>query len=120
MPIVFWNSHKSSDRDHARLPAETLGTRRACTRALLRCGSNGRRNVLANLITGAPAMHILLLAMLPPVLSMARGVLRLAARHGGSAGMEVEITGIRLDLDISGSRRTFLALWNTVVALFVR
>jgi len=33
----------------------------------------------ANLFTGAPAAHLLLLALVPPVLSMARGVLRLPA-----------------------------------------
>src|ERR1700675_137918 len=33
----------------------------------------------AQLFTGAPAIHLLLLAMVPPVLSMARGVLRLTA-----------------------------------------
>ena len=68
----------------------------------LYCGAvlTGIGMFFADLITGAPAIHLLLLAMVPPVLSMARGVLRLAAVMEFLAGVEVEIAGRRLDLDV--------------------
>jgi len=73
-----------------------------------------------NAIFGAPAVHLLLLALVPPVLSMARGVLRLAAI------MEV-LPEWRAKLLADGWIWTFLAaavpflgLWNALVALFSR
>jgi len=75
---------------------------------------------IGNLITGAPAIQLLLLAMVPPVLSMGRGVLRLAAI------MEV-LPEWKSKLLADGWIWTFLAavtpvlaLWNTLVALFSR
>jgi ceramide glucosyltransferase len=74
----------------------------------------------ANLVTGAPAIHLLFLAIAPPVLSMGRGVLRLAAI------MEV-LPEWKTKLLADGWIWTFLAaiapllsLWNSLVALFTR
>jgi hypothetical protein len=73
-----------------------------------------------NLVTGGTALHIMFLALLPPVLSMGRGVLRLAAI------MEV-LPDWKSKLLADGWIWTFLAaiapvlaLWNTVMALFSR
>jgi cellulose synthase/poly-beta-1,6-N-acetylglucosamine synthase-like glycosyltransferase len=75
---------------------------------------------VGNLVTGAPAIQLLMLAFAPPVLSMGRGVLRLAAI------MEV-LPEWKTKLLADGWIWTFLAavapalgLWNTLVALFSR
>ncbi len=71
-------------------------------------------------ITGAPGIQLLTLALIPPVLSMGRGVLRLASL------MEV-LPEWKAKLLVDGWIWTFLAavapflgLWNTLVALFSR
>jgi len=73
---------------------------------------------ISNTVTGAPAIQLLMLALAPPVLSMARGVLRLAAI------MEV-LPEWKTKLLADGWIWTFLAaiapvlgLWNAIVALF--
>jgi hypothetical protein len=73
---------------------------------------------ISNSVTGAPAIQLLMLAMAPPVLCMARGVLRLASI------MEV-LPEWKAKLLADGWIWTFLAaiapvlsLWNTIVATF--
>jgi ceramide glucosyltransferase len=74
----------------------------------------------ANLITGAPAIHLLLLAMVPPVLSMARGVLRLAAVMELLPEWKSKLLADGWIWTFLAAVAPFLALWNTVVALFTR
>jgi ceramide glucosyltransferase len=73
-----------------------------------------------NLITGAPAAHLLLLAMVPPVLSMGRGVLRLAAVMEILPEWKSKLLADGWIWTFLAGVAPFLALWNTVVALFTR
>ena len=75
---------------------------------------------VGNLITGAPAAHLLLLAMVPPVLSMARGVLRLAAVMELLPEWKSKLLADGWIWTFLAALAPFLALWNTVVALFTR
>jgi hypothetical protein len=71
-------------------------------------------------LSGAPAIHILLLAMLPPVLSMARGVLRLAAIMEVLPDWKSKLLSEGWIWTFLAALVPFLSLWNSVVALFTR
>ncbi len=73
-----------------------------------------------NLIAGAPAAHLLLLAMVPPVLSMARGVLRLTAVMELLPEWKSRLLADAWIWTFLAAVAPFLALWNTIVALFTR
>jgi ceramide glucosyltransferase len=75
---------------------------------------------LANLLTGAPAIHLLLLALVPPVLSMARGVFRLAAIMEVLPDWKGKLLADGWVWTFLAAVVPFLALWNTLVALFSR
>src|SRR6266699_3600895 len=74
----------------------------------------------ADLFTGAPAIHILLLAMVPPVFSMARGILRLTAVMELLPGWKSKLLADAWIWTILAAIVPFLALWNTGVASFTR
>jgi ceramide glucosyltransferase len=86
-----------------------------CGAVLLGCGL-----FLGNLFTGAPAVHLLLLALVPPVLSMARGVLRLPAIMEVLPDWKSKLLADGWIWTFLAAAVPFLALWNTVVALFTR
>jgi ceramide glucosyltransferase len=73
-----------------------------------------------NLFTGAPAAHLLLLAMAPPVLSMVRGVLRLTAVMELLPEWKSKLLADSWIWTFLAAVVPFLALWNTLVALFTR
>jgi ceramide glucosyltransferase len=75
---------------------------------------------LGNLVTGAPAVHLLLLAMAPPVLSMSRGVLRLTAVMELLPEWKSKLLADGWIWTFLAAVAPFLALWNTLVALFTR
>jgi ceramide glucosyltransferase len=75
---------------------------------------------VSNAIAGAPAAHLLLLALLPPVLSMARGVLRLPALMEILPDWKSKLMAESWVWTFLAALVPFLALWNTVVALFGR
>jgi hypothetical protein len=89
---------------------------------LLYCGAvlSGVGLYFSELIQGAPAIHLLLLAMLPPVLSMARGVLRLAAVMEVLPAWKSKLLADSWVWTLMAAAVPFLALWNTAVALFSR
>ena len=88
----------------------------------LYCGAvlTGIGIFFANLFTGAPAIHILLLALAPPVLSMARGVLRLTAIMEVLPEWKPKLLADGWIWTLLAAVVPFLSLWNTVVALFTR
>ncbi len=73
-----------------------------------------------NLFTGATAMPLLLLAMVPPVLSMGRGVLRLAAVMELLPEWKSKLLADGWIWTFLAALVPFLSLWNTLVALFTR
>jgi cellulose synthase/poly-beta-1,6-N-acetylglucosamine synthase-like glycosyltransferase len=75
---------------------------------------------IGNLITGATAIQILLLALAPPVLSMGRGVLRLAAIVEVLPEWKTKLLADGWIWTFLAALAPFLALWNTLVALFSR
>jgi cellulose synthase/poly-beta-1,6-N-acetylglucosamine synthase-like glycosyltransferase len=75
---------------------------------------------LANLIAGSPAIHILLLAIIPPVLCMARGVLRLTALMELLPEWKSKLLADGWVWTLLAAVVPFLSLWNSVVALFSR
>jgi len=89
---------------------------------LLYCGAIllGVGLYLTNLILGAPAFHLLLLAMAPPVLSMGRGVLRLAAIMEILPEWKTKLLTDSWIWTFLAAIVPFLALWNTLVAMFTR
>ena len=89
---------------------------------LLYCGAvvTGVGIFFADLVAGSPAIHILLLAMIPPVLSMARGVLRLAAVMELLPDWKAKLLADGWIWTLLAAVVPFLSLWNTVVALFTR
>jgi cellulose synthase/poly-beta-1,6-N-acetylglucosamine synthase-like glycosyltransferase len=89
---------------------------------LLYCGATllGIGLFLGNLFTGAPAAHILLLAMAPAVMSMVRGLLRLLAVIEILPDRRTQLLGDGWIWTLLASVAPFLALWNTFVALFTR
>jgi ceramide glucosyltransferase len=74
----------------------------------------------SNLITGYTALHILLLALLPPTLSMGRGVLRLAALMELLPDWKNKLLAQGWIWSFLAALAPFLALYNTLVALFSR
>ena len=95
------------------------GRPRAC--AVLRQPScSGVGLFVANLITGAPAVQLLLLAFIPPMLSMGRGVLRLAAIMEVLPDWKTKLLADGWIWTFLAAVAPFLALWNTLVALFSR
>jgi hypothetical protein len=88
----------------------------------LYCGAilTGIGMFLGNLFTGAPAMHLLLLAMVPPVLSMGRGVLRLTAIMEILPEWKPKLLADSWIWTFLAALVPFLFLWNTVVAMFTR
>jgi ceramide glucosyltransferase len=74
----------------------------------------------ADLISGAPAIHILLLALVPPVFSMARGILRLAAVMELLPAWKSKLLADGWIWTFLAAVVPFLSLWNSVVALFTR
>ena len=89
---------------------------------LLYCGAvlSGVGLYFSELVQGAPAVHLLLLAMLPPVLSMARGVLRLTALMELLPAWKSKLLADSWVWTLLAAVVPFLALWNTAVALFSR
>jgi cellulose synthase/poly-beta-1,6-N-acetylglucosamine synthase-like glycosyltransferase len=89
---------------------------------LLYCGAVviGIGIFFADLVAGSPAIHILLLAMIPPVLSMARGVLRLAAVMELLPDWKPKLLADGWIWTLLAAVVPFVSLWNTVVALFTR
>jgi ceramide glucosyltransferase len=75
---------------------------------------------VTNMITGASAVQLLLLALLPPVLSMGRGVLRLAAIMEVLPDWKTKLLADGWIWSFLAAIAPFLALWNTLVALFGR
>jgi len=73
-----------------------------------------------NLFTGIPAMQLLLLAVVPPVLSMGRGVLRLTAVMELLPEWKSKLLADGWIWTFLAALAPFLALWNTLVALFTR
>jgi ceramide glucosyltransferase len=88
----------------------------------LYCGSilAGVGLFVGNLFTSAPAIQLLLLALAPPVLSMGRGVLRLAAIMELLPDWKTKLLADGWIWTFFAAAAPFLALWNTVVALFNR
>lgn len=73
-----------------------------------------------NLFAGIPAMQLLLLAVVPPVLSMGRGVLRLTAVMELLPEWKSKLLADGWIWTFLAALAPFLALWNTLVALFTR
>jgi hypothetical protein len=73
-----------------------------------------------NVFTGAPAAHLLLLAMAPAVLSMMRGALRLLALIEIMPERKSQLFADGWIWTLLAAVAPFLALWNTIVALFTR
>jgi hypothetical protein len=74
----------------------------------------------STLVTGAPAIQLLMLALAPPVLSMGRGVLRLAAIMEVLPNWKTKLLADGWIWTFLAAVAPFLALWNTLVALFSR
>jgi hypothetical protein len=75
---------------------------------------------ISDLAAGAPAVQLLLLASLPPMLSMGRGVLRLAAIMEVLPEWKTKLLADGWIWTFLAAIAPFLALWNTTVALFSR
>jgi cellulose synthase/poly-beta-1,6-N-acetylglucosamine synthase-like glycosyltransferase len=75
---------------------------------------------ISNVVTGRPAIQLLLLALVPPVLSMGRGVLRLAAIMEVLPDWKDKLLADGWIWTFLAAIAPVLALWNTVVALFSR
>ncbi|HEX4642826.1 MAG TPA: glycosyltransferase [Candidatus Acidoferrales bacterium] len=73
---------------------------------------------IGNLVTGATAIQILMLALAPPVLSMGRGVLRLAAIMEVLPDWKSKLLADGWIWTFVAGLAPFLALWNSLVALF--
>jgi ceramide glucosyltransferase len=88
----------------------------------LYCGAvlTGIGLYFGDLIQGAPAIHILMLAIVPPVFSMARGVLRLTAVMEILPAWKSKLLADGWIWTILAAFVPFLSLWNTAVALFSR
>jgi len=71
-------------------------------------------------VAGAPAIQLLLLALIPPILSMGRGVLRLAAIMEVLPEWKTKLLAEGWIWTFLAAIAPFLALWNTLVALFSR
>jgi cellulose synthase/poly-beta-1,6-N-acetylglucosamine synthase-like glycosyltransferase len=89
---------------------------------LLYCGSilTGIGLCVSDLIAGVPAIHVLLLVLVPPLFSMARGVLRLAAVMELLPDWKSKLLADAWVWTLLAAGAPFLSLWNAVVALFTR
>jgi ceramide glucosyltransferase len=74
----------------------------------------------SNLFAGETAVHLLFLALAPPVLSMGRGVLRLAAIMEVLPDWKPKLLADGWVWTFLAAMAPFLALWNTLVASFSR
>jgi cellulose synthase/poly-beta-1,6-N-acetylglucosamine synthase-like glycosyltransferase len=88
----------------------------------LYCGSvlAGFGLFLATLLSGAPAFHLFLLSILPPILSMGRGLLRLPPIMEILPEWKSKILADAWIWTFLAAAVPFLALWNTIVALSTR
>ena len=88
----------------------------------LYCGSMlaGVALFVSDTIAGAPAVHLLLLALVPPVLSMGRGVLRLTAIMEVLPDWKTKLLADGWIWTFLAAVAPVLALWNSLVALFSR
>jgi ceramide glucosyltransferase len=88
----------------------------------LYCGAvlMGLALFLSNVIAGAPAIQLLLLVLVPPVFSMGRGVLRLAAILEVLPDWKAKLLSDGWIWTFLAAAAPFLALWNTLVAMFTR
>ena len=75
---------------------------------------------VGNVVTDLPAIQLLLLAFIPPVLSMGRGVLRLAAIMEVLPEWKTKLLADGWIWTFLAAIVPFLALWNTLVALVHR
>ena len=75
---------------------------------------------LINTIFGAPAIHLLLLALVPPIFSMGRGVLRLASAMEIFPDWKGKLLSEGWTWTLLAALSPFLALWNSLLALFSR
>ncbi len=75
---------------------------------------------IGDLITGAPGIQLLTLALIPPVLSMGRGVLRLASLMEVLPEWKTKLLADGWIWTFLAAVAPFLGLWNTLVALFSR
>ena len=75
---------------------------------------------IGNVVTDSPAIQLLLLAFVPPVLSMGRGVLRLAAIMEVLPEWKTKLLADGWIWTFLAAIVPFLALWNTFVALVNR
>lgn len=75
---------------------------------------------IGNTLSGAPAIHLLLLALVPPVFSMARGVLRLAAVMELLPEWKAKLLADGWIWTFLAAVAPFLAFWNSVNAMFTR
>jgi hypothetical protein len=75
---------------------------------------------ISNTVSGAPAIQLLMLALAPPVLSMGRGVLRLAAIMEVLPEWKTKLLADSWIWTFLAAIAPVLALWNTLVALFSR
>ena len=73
-----------------------------------------------NTILGFPAIHLLLLALVPPLFSMARGVLRLTAVMEILPEWKGKLLSDSWTWTFLAALSPFLALWNSLVASFSR
>jgi ceramide glucosyltransferase len=73
-----------------------------------------------NLVTGATAIQLLMLALVPPVLSMGRGILRLAAVMEVLPDWKAKLLADGWIWTFLAALAPFLALWNTLVAMLSR
>jgi ceramide glucosyltransferase len=89
---------------------------------LLYCGAIvlGLGIYVIDLIAGQPAIQILLLTLLLPVLSMARGVLRLTAVMEILPNWKSKLLADSWVWTFLAAAAPFLSLWNSGVALFTR
>lgn len=75
---------------------------------------------IGNTVAGATALHLLLLAFAPPVLSMGRGILRLAAVMELLPEWKSKLLADGWIWTFLAALAPFLGLWNSLTALFTR
>ena len=75
---------------------------------------------IGNMLAGATALHLLLLAFAPPILSMGRGILRLAAVMELLPDWKSKLLADGWIWTFLAALAPFLGLWNSLVALFSR
>jgi cellulose synthase/poly-beta-1,6-N-acetylglucosamine synthase-like glycosyltransferase len=105
----------------ARVYESRLWALGGCAHALY-CGAivMGICLFISNTLEGVPAVQLLLLVLAPPVLSMGRGVLRLAAIMEVLPEWKTKLLADGWVWTFLAALAPVLALWNTLVALFSR